>query len=540
MKKTLFFTFLSVALILNGTEVGATIKEKTKFRPNSIRTNFPSVSAVQWEQMEKEANEIASREPAESKRYLSPELEDIIAHFVGGKDHNGKFLEGVKDVKKLEILINQSEDETFYNSLPLDAKFVAAQLPMLRAYRGILYRIRPYASNTDEKQGTPKVVHSLLLTAVQNLVTWTHLYLPTDQWNVISDYITEPQDDMEFIVRAAIESAKVNKDIPNLAEASRIHDSGEFQYYLHENLHPRLEKMINRLIGISQSLQKNKRFYFDNRLLYGNSSFEDGLNRYRRIGKAELWSLIAANLVAISQLDFSLAYSLTDVMKAFEALGKLQGVDVFMRTADVKGSPSRERTNAIKSEATKNLFMFDVTDGQKSLDNAFSELKLAALYGTAAEKALHKRKENEEDAISGSLFKSGQKRVFEPTYAKLKELVNGETTLRSQLTGVVIKVNLPNFFSAKNHPTDLKAFLPTEFVSGDVDLTKTIKIHGNEQKDQPYRNYRDGEAKNWNIELYQRYFPEVKSAADLKTAAEVLGQSYGGFLVLGPLSAFML
>ncbi len=73
--------------------------------------------------------------------------------------------------------------------------------------------------------------------------------------------------------------------------------------------------------------------------------------------------------------------------------------------------------------------------------------------------------------------------------------------------------------------------------SGDNNKTCRRSIAGETVE---FRNYHRGAAKSWSIPVYQTYFPDVSSNDDLKLANRVLSQTWGGWVLGGPLAGFML
>ena len=120
-------------------------------------------------------------------------------------------------------------------------------------------------------------------------------------------------------------------------------------------------------------------------------------------------------------------------------------------------------------------------------------------------------------------------RQIDESVNNIENLIQDKEVVSAVVNGEAVDVRFSQFFL--NPPKDLKAFMPTEF---NKESNYKKNAYGT------YRNYRAGSPVGWNLEAYRRYFPDVKSNEDIKRAARILGQSWGGALVGAPLTSFIM
>jgi hypothetical protein len=120
----------------------------------------------------------------------------------------------------------------------------------------------------------------------------------------------------------------------------------------------------------------------------------------------------------------------------------------------------------------------------------------------------------------------------------IERVVLGETSLRSDITGEVIKVNFPSLFLYPSK--DLKNFAPTGFEDESNGkqkfINKTIL-----DKRISYRNYFYGRAILWDLNSYkisnkgdvsQRgLFPEISDGKQVSNYVRILNQATGSSLL---------
>ena len=103
--------------------------------------------------------------------------------------------------------------------------------------------------------------------------------------------------------------------------------------------------------------------------------------------------------------------------------------------------------------------------------------------------------------------------------------MNGTGVKTAMINGEPVEVDFEGFFSRP--PEDLKVFLPLNYDEGPSSKTDTAT-------GKTYRNYLQGSPIGWRVGEYQKYFPNVKDSGDIKDAARVMSQTWGGWAVSLP------
>jgi hypothetical protein len=184
--------------------------------------------------------------------------------------------------------------------------FFLSQLQLILPFRSIAFRIRPFIDKNETR-----IVNSLLLTIGQQLVLSQKNFAPNKHAKALTKYFTEPF---------------AEKDVK-----ASIHSASELQDFLFEKVYPALRGSSRQLSQLAEQISAapagQAALILDNRMLYSNGSFGDGIDRFKVVGKAEILSLLAAQESALSQISFSLAYNIDGIQIVAERVGKAIGFD---------------------------------------------------------------------------------------------------------------------------------------------------------------------------------------------------------------------
>ncbi|MBK7960996.1 MAG: hypothetical protein IPK04_07165 [Bdellovibrionales bacterium] len=398
--------------------------------------------------------------------------------------------------------------------------FFLSQLQLILPFRSIAFRIRPFIDKNETR-----IVNSLLLTIGQQLVLSQKNFAPNKHAKALAKYFTEPFTEQD--VKAS------------------IHSASELQDFLFEKVYPALRGSSRQLSQLAEQISAapagQAALILDNRMLYSNGSFSDGIDRFKVVGKAEILSLLAAQESALSQISFSLAYNIDGIQIVAERMGKAIGFDGV--AFDKLSGVTAEERNEVLDEVLKAYpnYLHRNQKYESALARSFVHLKRSAVYLKNSWLDLKSRP-------SGSAFS-----VFAPdlirAYGYEKQVDAGvekwiqtieskkPVTLRSAVTGEPVTVSLRPFFLKETALSNLHELLPTEFVGGKK-LAKEILVEGKTEKVE-YRSFEKGSPANWNIAAYKRYFPEVKSAEDVRKAIRVVGSAWGGGPTFFPLGSML-
>jgi hypothetical protein len=359
--------------------------------------------------------------------------------------------------------------------------------------------------------GKAAVTHTTVLTIVKQMASGIVVYLPTDQWIAAMDYVNLPH-------------------AANGKVISQFEDEATLQAYLANTILPALSKAANRLSVLDLSKQPA---VWDNQILYGTASFQDSLDRFRWIGDVELLMVVAGLRMSIAQIEFGRAYSAQGTMELSKQIGNLYGIDVVMNAFGntINGAPARDRVGVVRNGSFRDWGK-RMPDWKQWTTASLGEARESVRLMSAAWKAIQNRPDNQFWAVdpvfarSIEALRTGNLRIQD-----VEAAFAGPARIRSAVTGETVAIDLPAFYA--NPPEDLKALYPTAFNTApewkQVDVAakdRIVKVRA--------RNYLSGSPTDWNTFAYKVFLPEASTGEDVKKAARVLSQSFGGPAVLAP------
>ncbi len=401
----------------------------------------------------------------------------------------------VKTADELEAFLQGLE--TNYASAPPEVKLASSYALLVRPFRSVVFRAAPLFKQNN-------ATHSLVLTGVQQMVASTSILLPTTQWKAVTAYFTEPS------------TSKPNS-FKSVADA---------QSEVETIVIPLLEKTIKNVTAIDVS--DANPVVWDHRIAYGTASFKDPRDRFTKIGLAEKYAGLATLNSYLTTARVVSAYDINDAVAVIGSLGKIFGVDGFLLSS-VQGAPISLRVSAINEYPQ---FLTIKSNGKALMAAALQSVRASIEAGSKTYEAVAARqaslggKVDEFWALRPDVIMTGT-RGISLTLKESSAIVSGPAQIYSNLTNESVAVNVPEFFT--NPPADAKAFFPTSFVQGE-----DVSINGVKA-----RNYLYGSATAWNVSAWSPYITSLKSSADVKEAARILGQSWGGGFVAAALAPFV-
>jgi hypothetical protein len=404
-------------------------------------------------------------------------------------------------IKKEEIEKFLHELDENYDSYPNDLKFFAAQMIPFLTVRSFTYKMYPLVSKV-------KVTHSVMLTRVLNFASFMRINLPTSQWEAGFRFASEPFT----------------------ADEDRFEKTEELQAYVENTIYPAFMVAAKRIQNLDFTSEK---IVWDHKLFYGVASFTDNFKRYRYIGEAERVATLASLHEGMAWMKRFAAYNVTGSMELAKDLGVLVGVDSFFSKVD--GVTAQKVTGVLNKDEHKHLYTL-LDGGKEKIQVAFSHLREAARLQVIAWNEVKDRPANELDAMNSIILDPFRDRIDRGS-ENLEKMVAGPTIVRSDVTGELVKVDLPAFYA--NPPKDLKTLLPNEFRGGDKMIKKKLATKSGKTKRVKFRNYFYGAAVGWNLASYKALFPELKDGRDVAKATRILNQSAGTFPVAMGMNAAM-
>jgi hypothetical protein len=437
----------------------------------------------------------------------SPAAVDAAKKGNGASDHN--WSKAALKAEALDSLLYDYATSATYDTLPDDAKLMVAGVPAMIALKSVVYRVKSWLK-------TAPVVQSASLTVLRQLIASSEVYFPGSEWDGVTAYLTEPMNGMRPV----------------------FHTDEDYAQFLRDELAPALQATVNRLQKIKVS---GDPLIWDNQLSYSKASFQDGLNRFRLVGAAEVNVSIAALYSAMANLAVTNAYTLDGVLNLAVEQGNLIGIDGFKGSilGRVEGATARDRANVLNSPKYAKLFVIRTSlrtdqftpktahkNGTEWMHAAWGYLKKSWQFGSAAWDELKDRPAQEEFAIN-SAFLTPFKDIIQLGEANLTALARGSATIRSAITGEFATIDLRNFFG-ETRPADLKKLAPIGFDDHARTYSKTVINSSREIVTfNDCRNYDEGSATRWNVSEYAK-FSDAKDDAGVKRVARVLSQAFGG------------
>ncbi len=419
----------------------------------------------------------------------------------------------------------------------LSLRFVGNQLLPLRSFRAFIYKMVNLA-----EQAQPRAVHSVLLSFVQQSNQFLKVYLPEHRWQLIFDYITQPdsKDEKQFAtvrdLQSYILSGSGEKGAPkSIMTALRDAASG-------------LKKL--------EAEMNTGRVVWDNRILYGGNTFKDNVERFRILRAVDNHAALAAIHANIAGLNFFCAYTFNNYFNLLGELGQLSGLDGFSvanvasnmigldvgKHPDVQGAPAYDRYTVMMKPKFSNTFLLyeDHSFGQNQMSAAYLAIKESVQESALVWEELKGHPSDQEGSFLVDIV-NPYSRTAGLTINKMLDIANAEgegSLVTSPVTGDSVKVNLSAFFSAP--PKNLLALLPQSFADKNLfRKTKTFKDGGTIS----YRNYDRGRPLTWSRGAYGNLFPELKdkqgTGPEVGQYSRVLSQTWGGGLVGLPLAIFV-
>lgn len=487
-KRTLICTFLATSMLQTG--MAKTGKMKN-FGPvfNASMYSLPEVSEPKV--VERIKNSEKKRRPANSSNIdesmMSQEMKKIIQ-----KLHTAKTSE---DYEEFLTELNAK-----YDTYPKDVQFYITQMSSAKAFRGIVYRLRPLF----EKKSS--FLHSQVLTYVKKMAISSSVLLPYEHVGAGFEYISSPFIDSNGKM---VEAFKDEKDI---------------QAFLAKEVLPLVLTSVKRL----EALDLSDGIVWDQRITFGEKSFLDNIKRFKLIGEFEKNISLASAYSGLASMSVMLAYNVDHSIDLYKQVGFLYGLDGFGIFNKVDGVSAEKVAKVLRKPEFAQTGTLN-EGGEKWMEYAYSNsLRSIKRLNDAWTNSADERK-NGETFIVNTNYLNINREVISENISMANRIAwsTGIESLRSGVTGEVVQVNYHAIYATP--AKDLKDFLPTSFESGKSVSRKVAKGNGIGQT-LNYRNYTEGRAKSYNLKVYETYFPSIKTQDDVFKAARVMSHMQGDWL----------
>jgi hypothetical protein len=456
--------------------------------------NYEWTSDKEFSFQKTKALERANRKVASDNELNDDTMSAELKHF------REKFL-AIKTPNELDTMINELDAN--YEKYPSDLKMMAALIIPMKNLRAFNYRIYPFITKE-------KITHSVALTQVLNMASFMKINLPTDQWMAGFKYISEP--------------------IKLEDESERIFSMDDFQNFVGLKVYPALLKAATRI----SKIKITDRMIWDNKLFYGTASFSDNLKRFKSIGEAERLAILSGLHSAMANVSKFESYNFSDIIPYSKEVASLYGYDsAFL--SEVDGVTAKKVHEVLIKSKYRNLFTLKNL-GEKNLLTSLKHLRESTRLALLAWTEMRERTGNESELFNSEIFTSGVSRI-DHSAEVYEKMLAGPTTIRSDVTGEIISVNIPTIFTNPVH--DLKSYFPNGFEESTKMLTKEITEQGKSQKF-TYRNYFYGRTNRFDFDSYKTIFPEIKSGEGVLKMIRIVNQSLGADFVATNLNPFVM
>ena len=475
--------------------------------------NYPllEISSEQMQGMTSKVEKEFNREPAQIS---SDGLESLMSKDLEFKKFKDSYmdLDLVNNPLLIEAFIadymTKIKEKTVKSN---SVKFVVAQMQTFKAFRSFLYRIRPYVSQTS-------MTNSLLLTAGYNLNFVQKTYFNNKQTAGAVKYITEPfsLDD-------------VSKEITT---AQQFHDFLFYELYKH------LQIASDMLVTMAaeDATGTTPLAIYDNQMVFLDGSFQDGIERYKAVSHSEVYAMVSVLESAMSQIAFSISYNFDGMDKVVKEMSKVHGFDGGLFSSDVEGLHAKKKREIIMKPEYAS-FLTLKPQSADSLNRSLIHLQRSVDFADSSWKYLNAQKNKKSYMLNYSMVEP-YKNEGSLTVSKWKELVNSKqpVLIRSAVTGQATRVQINSLFLEDSAIKDLKSLLPTAFNTANRKTMKKKIGTGDQMVEAEYRNFNYGSAEAWDLNVYKKVFPDLKSNADVPSVANILSTAWGSAGALAPFS----
>ncbi len=498
----------------------------TENAPAADVSNLKFLTTEEYEDAKVKMHKVSKeRSVAESDRIdeesaLSEDYKNLRNQIIGGPKYvdNKKTSENYQEVKEpsdLEKIVQFCDNDTNYYKLSADAKFLAAQIAMLKPYKSIIYRARPFVKSA-------KITHSVIVTALRFTAAGVNAFFPTPQWRAGFKFLTQPSEGM----------------------GRSLANDSDFYRFVWSEVEPAVRKFRVRIFdltfmgadpsGAISRENKNKlrteNFWWDNKILYKTANFVEDNDRFLKIGAVERVGLLTAAELTLSALHSSLAYTWTGMFDVAESFSKTYGWDAigldFTRVID--GATAKKRVSMIKAHPK---FLILRENGKSYMATAHSFLKSANEFSNIGWAQINDN-QHDQNTFRNLIDARGFlpfNRIINNSMMTFDNVLGNKGVQSSLIAGEQVSMNFDAFFS--DPPADMKQFLPTDF-----NKEKYVEVKGGIE----FHNYYAEAPEAWDYRLYQKYFPTATDKQGVRNAARILNQTWGGWVLGFPVGAMLL
>ncbi len=388
-------------------------------------------------------------------------------------DEFNSYNDRIKSLKK-----NQTDEfnkiledlNTKYSSFKFtETKLLAAFLAPLKTMRGVMWNMGKLA---EGQMGQSEMYVSLIRS----------LYSSADESNnelaeLILNYVNTPYEGMIIFNSNRAQANNANPVTPPTIQLQNI---------LGREVYPALVTMTNRIGNLDLSTP----VLVDLQAMM--PKLPKGYPRFTTFGQSEQVAAIAASELMLARLSVLLAYDYTNFPQFLES--SMMGMTQLLSTP--VGLLPEKSISKMKEFRVYSLNPYGKEWMHKALE--------------------HFRKANENKGKTSSAYMTAYKDLFdllgkmakidltnemETSDKESKDVLSGLTPVLDKMTGRLVKMNIPLFFT---NPPETYSLLPQDGGYAKGEKYKTVKVNGRTVQ---MFNPEFGRPEKWNLEAYQPFFP---------------------------------
>jgi hypothetical protein len=418
----------------------------------------------------------------------------------------------IQSANEIEHFLKKTLSE--YNSLSEDSKYFMTQLHPLIALRGIVWRARPLFEHSKGLLGN-KSTHVSAVQFLRTAISSFKTILPSNQSDAVIHYFTEPSIDM------------TKKD--------QFQTVTDFQNFMMSDYIPFLQDSIKKLEVLSKNAS-DKIFVWDNKMVFGQGTFEDDIQRFRGHGVAEIHLTIASLYRASHDVLVYCAYNQDYSIQLMGEIGSHLGVDSSLFASKNKdlGLTDEERVKLVKNAVKKHHFLelrnYQGSQyGSQLMKQAYVALKNSVIFADRSYHFLQGQDSSKVMAINPLFVQNDLSPQLNKGITNMKAVVSGPAEVRDPISGETVSLHLSAFYF--NPPQSLGILLPTQFEGGEIE--KSIKNKQGEVL--KVRNYLRGRSIAWDNNAWKSFVPsaEGKDSNYMAEARKTIQYSFGTSSVFG-------
>lgn len=450
----------------------------------------------------------------------------------------------IKTAKQLYNFI-KTQDQNYDKFKELESKYFVLQLSLLLPAKGIFWRIDTLTASYlgDGRIDTTNTAQNLFVALISRMSSFNTVFAgfsSENNWKAGYDFLTKPNDEFTFEKVLTSKSCNIKK---YKKFGLSFNNEKDYRAYLACEYYPALVKAEERLKTLLNDPQikmmenSNKFLVWDNKLLYGVDSFDpekgQDADRIRKITGGDIYSVMAGIQSAKSGIESSIAYKLKGLVAIINKAGKVMAsVGISTKKISKESFSSRKRTRIINGE--RNFLRAEKTNFyggdyrywmKKSLTSVESWWKYADRARVIYENTSDFFEKDDSQLILNPALINFVQRSLDLSDEHIKNMIFEDEAIISSIVGKTLRINYRNIFLSP--VTDIKVYLPNRWKGKENDVRRSYRSKKLKSRIY-YRDFSVGNSDGWNVETYRKIFPEVKSKDDLREAARIMSQSWGG------------